>query len=249
MCNLITYSRRVTAFTLIELLVVISIVALLISILLPALGKARKSSRSIVCATIEKQIGTWAMTYAVENKGILPTHGDTNWSDTWGTLTSTTWYDKSVPAGLYNGWGKDSALKCPEAKIQIAPLREPNRNITYGINQYMGGIRRFGSHGEAPLPRMEILTSRGYWFGETRAVYYSSQQYWDYHPVLQMSNSATPSTSWPWCWPNTVVIDSTGHPDLAASFLFGDGHVSLVKKETFQDMNSTERTEFVARFY
>ena len=249
MHNPMTDTQRMKAFTLIELLVVISIIALLIAILLPALGKARKSSRSLVCATIEKQLGTWGMTYAVDNKGILPTHGDTSWTDTWVTLSSTDWPTKAIPAGLYNGWGKDSALKCPEAKLQIAPMREPNRNITYGVNQYMGGIRLFGSHGQAPLPRMEILTSRGYWFGETRAVYYSSQQYWDYHPVLQLSNSSTPNTSWPWCWPNTVVIDPTGHPEQNANFLYGDGHVSKVSKNNFQDWTNDQRLEFISRFY
>ena len=59
-------------FTLIELLLVISIIAILSALLLPALGKARESSRMIVCAGNLKQIGVALNFYNSDNNDYFP---------------------------------------------------------------------------------------------------------------------------------------------------------------------------------
>lgn len=64
--------RSTTGFTLVELLVVIGIIALLISILLPALGKARDSANTVKCAANLKSVGQGFAQFLAVNKGVYP---------------------------------------------------------------------------------------------------------------------------------------------------------------------------------
>ncbi len=63
--------RRKAAFTLIELLVVIGIIALLISMLLPAMTAARRAGNAVVCKSNLRQIGTFLVIYLNDNSGHL----------------------------------------------------------------------------------------------------------------------------------------------------------------------------------
>jgi prepilin-type N-terminal cleavage/methylation domain-containing protein/prepilin-type processing-associated H-X9-DG protein len=115
-------ARKGRGFTLIELLVVISIIALLVGILLPALGAARRSARSIVCLSNVRQIGMGHEYYGIDFKDqiVLPRNG---WGEYYGQ--AQIWFQALSP---YMGEKeeraravKDNSLfwGCPEYEPQF----------------------------------------------------------------------------------------------------------------------------------
>lgn len=130
-------SRR--AFTLIELLVVISIIALLIAILLPALGAARRSARDIKCASNLKGWGTAFFTNAADNKDspVLSwqaTHALTGDARTWFTTLQD--YVGRADAGD----GLQDFIACPQTS---------------------------GSASTDPADLLQGSATKGWWFGRT----------------------------------------------------------------------------------
>lgn len=140
---------RNNAFTLIELLVVISIISLLISILLPALGSARKAARSMQCLTLLKQYGAANYLYAADHHGwYIPIRKDNSDSDQ-GMWPRNTYIQQVMRTTVNPGtnYWKASVL-CPEATEALGKPH-PSRPTdfytpwSYGYNSTWDGIWNF----------------------------------------------------------------------------------------------------------
>jgi prepilin-type processing-associated H-X9-DG protein/prepilin-type N-terminal cleavage/methylation domain-containing protein len=116
--------RKLKAFTLIELLVVVSIIALLVSVLLPALGKARDSARSAVCKVNLRTGGQAEQFYATDHNGYVawnryddPTRGGQCWY--WAAQLWSQFMKVDIPlAGdvTTRSYEDPDWLTCPSAK-------------------------------------------------------------------------------------------------------------------------------------
>ncbi len=122
-----TMTGKSRGFTLIELLVVIAILVLLMALLLPALSRARKQARAVVCQANLRQWGTIWATYAAENDGRMPDYRDRlreagdAWGWSWGL--GWAWGDrKKVLESKWYALTKD-IIYCPMA---IKPANRPD---------------------------------------------------------------------------------------------------------------------------
>jgi len=109
------FSRSLRRFTLIELLVVVAIIAVLASLLLPALGKARQKARDLTCLNRLKQLYLTTAMYTDNADGFFPPLG-APWNYNYGSWMKPMADEASIPN--FTTWQVKSAFPywCPELK-------------------------------------------------------------------------------------------------------------------------------------
>ena len=115
------------AFTLIELLVVIAIIAILASMLLPALARAKAKAKTIKCVSNEKQISLGYFLYADDHSDFLPVAGSPDLSQGAGWVAPSRWFQE-ISAYIARGGetnyrgmvAKGFVVVCPTARIEKA---------------------------------------------------------------------------------------------------------------------------------
>ena len=140
-CDCARARRRRVGFTLVELLVVIGIIALLISILMPALARAKDHANRAKCLSNLRQIGQAFVMYMNENKGAFPygARGNEAYMEDW-----ISWQITAPAAGppnrgtprtkpgleysalyRYLGQPQDALFQCPSDDVNGHPSASP----------------------------------------------------------------------------------------------------------------------------
>jgi len=134
--------RRLRAFTLIELLVVIAIIAVLASLFLPSLGRAKEAAKGASCLNNLKQWGLATQLFAGDNNDFLPKDGTPN-----GTSVEDGWYIDlprvlRIPTYREMPWRTNEAIE-PGRSLWICPAnpRRSNGNnlFHYCLNEHVNG--------------------------------------------------------------------------------------------------------------
>ncbi|WP_432798344.1 type II secretion system protein [Poriferisphaera sp. WC338] len=230
------------AFTLIELLVVISIIALLVGILLPALGAARKTAQAANCLSNQKQLTTAWLIYATEYKD----HAVMLQTD-WPGLPNAVDADRAYWPGLLN---KSGILSDP--KFYDCPSYDPERTlhltvdvdnpkdgnwfyVQYGYNylhigsqirnasKIFGGGKWYTVDAEPITPKMSDIRK------PTSTVIFADS----YGPNWQFLNSANESGIYiirdSWNTPPSGIYEAHARHSSAVNTSYADGHVTAVK--------------------
>lgn len=228
---------KIRGFTLVELLVVIGIIALLISILLPALNSARKAAAGVKCASNLRQIGLGLRLYAERYNDHLPHLYITPQKDEWGNDVGVFWWQRLMLEGDLPGYRTSAAsvMICPLDEDPYRPFLLPGEEdlalSSYGLNAWMTIREGVNPAGSAP----DGLDD---WSGEPYPKFAKIKRAAEKVLVIDNRHGETLLSDLPNSQPLTPdawnLIDWPRHGKEngrgMANVLWADGHVSVVRQ-------------------
>jgi prepilin-type N-terminal cleavage/methylation domain-containing protein len=163
-------SSRKGGFTLIELLVVIAIIAILASMLLPALSKSKARAQRAFCMNNLRQIGIFFQFFTDENEDIFPAHRNQGLNGAPDSASLTNWWGTTI---VGKDSGRSNLFHCPNAPS--TPKREEDgtvwkwafdcHEVGYGYNGWFLGKHPYDTAGPEGLTEsiaMGGLTFKSY---------------------------------------------------------------------------------------
>lgn len=216
-------------FTLIELLVVISIIALLIGILLPALNGARKQSRLIACGIALKQLGTAIYAYGADYKQMLPAGPDTVHPSYGAPSTYRNSMDNQIwigSSGQYNGMGVIYEGYLENKQAFFCPDDDDNTDVQEELNKIGTANDAYGSYFYRQLDEFAGDTRMS-----TQAINSLGQR-----PAMLATDRQSLFTAFPNGW-------RTNHSNNASNMLFMDGRVQRFSNNDDQNLFAMDQAD------